>query len=48
MLTIAHHYGFGRHFFYLTAPERVKSQQFTFINEPLGKACAVLIEFLRW
>ena len=38
VLTIAHHYGFGRHFFYLTSTERVDSQRLTFINEPLGKA----------
>lgn len=36
MLTIAHGYGFGRHFFFLTGHERVMSGMYTFINEPLG------------
>lgn len=36
-MTIAHDYGFGRHFFFLTPLEKILSQKYTFINEPLGK-----------
>ena len=36
-LTLSHHYGLGRHFFYLDDVLRVKSQEMEFISEPFGK-----------
>ncbi len=36
-LTLAHHFGWGRHFFYLTDEERVMSMEMEFISEPVGK-----------
>ena len=36
-LTISHHYGLGRHFFFLTDFERVKAMEMEFISEPFGE-----------
>jgi len=39
MQTIAHHHGWGRHFFFLTNEQRTTSMEFIFVSEPLGKSC---------
>ena len=36
-LTLSHHFGLGRHFFYLDDYERVKAMEMEFISEPFGK-----------
>jgi len=42
LLTLAHHFGWGRHFFYLTDEERVMSMEMEFISEPVGKNFSLL------
>jgi hypothetical protein len=44
MQTIAHHHGWGRHFFYLTNEQRTTSMEFIFVSEPLGKLHPTLFE----
>jgi hypothetical protein len=36
-LTVSHHYGLGRHFYYLSDVLRVKAMEWEFISEPWGK-----------
>jgi hypothetical protein len=36
-LTIQHHYGLGRHFFYLDPHQKVQALKYNFAGQPLGK-----------
>ncbi|RFU34906.1 hypothetical protein B7463_g1500, partial [Scytalidium lignicola] len=41
LLTVSHHYGLGRHFFYLSDVLRVKAMEWEFIAEPFGPLCSM-------
>jgi hypothetical protein len=36
-LTVQHHYGLGRHFFYLDPHQRVMALKYSFIVQPMGR-----------
>jgi hypothetical protein len=36
LLTVSHHYGLGRHFFFLDDVMKVKAMEWEFIAEPFG------------
>ncbi|CZR65028.1 related to integral membrane protein PTH11 [Phialocephala subalpina] len=41
-ITISHHFGWGRHFFYLDDYKKVTSMEMEFISEPFGILCSAL------
>jgi hypothetical protein len=42
LLTVSHHYGLGRHFFFLDDILRVKAMEWEFIAEPFGIQVSML------
>ena len=39
---MSHHYGLGRHFFYLSDDLKLKAMEWEFIAEPFGKKSRVI------